>query len=108
MERCHVWTAPGNFQIEHGWHLQDALAHVVENHPMLRASFTHHGQEWRQEIQQAPADFQVTLVNLSNLDPAAQQEAMIEAANAHHAGIDLAGGFPLQALLFDWNSRDAR
>ncbi|MEM7113999.1 MAG: amino acid adenylation domain-containing protein [Chloroflexota bacterium] len=81
--------------------LRAAFAHLVQHHPMLRTRYLPEGDGWRQEILPETAPPELTTSMLSQLEPAAQDAAMLLEANKQQASLDLAKGQTLQATLFD-------
>ena len=85
-------------------YLDAAITQLVEHHAMLRAHYTMRGNNWQQEIRDEVDPFTVNLVSLADLDPSAQDAAMVATANSLHLQLDLANGPLLQGALFDLGS----
>ncbi|MFD9739331.1 amino acid adenylation domain-containing protein, partial [Umezawaea sp. NPDC059074] len=80
--------------------LRTAVDAVVAHHHVLRTRFTHDGHRWTQDIA-APAPIDLLRVHdLSSLDEHARHDTMHAEALAAQAGLDLAEGSLVRALLF--------
>ncbi|MEU5837256.1 amino acid adenylation domain-containing protein [Streptomyces diacarni] len=80
--------------------LRQALTALFVHHEALRHRFVHEGGVWRQyATPPRPVDL-LQRHDLSSLSADARASAMAELAAAADAGIDLAAGEPLSALLF--------
>jgi non-ribosomal peptide synthase protein (TIGR01720 family) len=81
--------------------LGQALALLQGHHDALRLRFTRDGDDWTARHAEGPADIPVQMIDLSAV-PTGQQAAALERAAAQaQAGLDLAHGPLLWALLFD-------
>ncbi len=84
--------------------LNAALAHLIKHHSMLRARYRMSAAGWQQEVVGEPQTVFVESISLAGHDPAAQDAALLAAANKLHAGMNLAEGPLLQGLIFDLGS----
>nr|AWI62626.1 nonribosomal peptide synthetase [Cystobacter sp.] len=80
-------------------HLASALLHLLEHHDALRTRFVAREGVWTADI--APvAAFELEEVDLSGLEPAAQDEALRTSADALQARLHLADGPLVRAALY--------
>jgi non-ribosomal peptide synthase protein (TIGR01720 family) len=81
--------------------LGKALNLLQKHHDALRLRFTRDGDSWSARHAEDSADVPVQTVDLSALPPEQQTGALEQAAAQAQAGLDLAHGPLLRALLFD-------
>jgi non-ribosomal peptide synthase protein (TIGR01720 family) len=78
-----------------------ALNLLQDHHDALRLRFARDGGGWAARHAEDPADVPVQMVDLSTVPPGQQAPALERAAAQAQAGLDLAHGPLLRALLFD-------
>ncbi len=81
--------------------LTAALNHLIEHHAMLRARFRQEDTGWQQEIIPAVEPIAIKQMQLEDLTPSEQDVAMLKAATALHATLNLTTGPLLAAAYFD-------
>ena len=82
-------------------HLNAALTHLVQRHPMLRARYQQKSDGWQQTVSSETQQVAVEYFSLADLEPDAQDVEMLARANKLHAALDLVRGPLLRAALFD-------
>ena len=82
-------------------YLDLALAELVLRHPQLRARFTPTADAWQQEVRKDVPVTATAAVDLSHLEPQAQEAALLEEAGRLHATLNLQNGPLLRSCLFD-------
>ena len=86
--------------------LEQALRHLVSHHDVLRSRFQKQGSSWRQEIAAAVDVPPVQRHDISQLDAAAQADAIESMSGALQATLDITAGRLLAAAVFACGARD--
>ena len=83
----------------------EAIALLIKHHDALRLRYNHDGSDWCQEAIFPEVTVPFEHVDLSGLDPARQDAALTQAAQAAQAGLNISDGPIMRAILFDMGEK---
>lgn len=99
----HHWNQATFLQSSQPVAIQDldqALSAVLMHHDCLRSRYTCTSSGWQQEILTASPDQVLSVVDLSNIDPAEQVPTLTATANQIQASLDITKGPLIRVVLF--------
>ncbi|QUQ67040.1 condensation domain-containing protein [Kutzneria sp. CA-103260] len=82
-------------------HVEQALAVLLRRHESLRTRYERTGDTWTAQIVPTPDQIDLVCHDLSDLDPQAKDERLLELTSAAQTTLDLAAGPVHRAMHFD-------